>query len=305
MSNKDLGQTVTDGKQAIVSYIKNKVFDIIGIAILVAMFALMLDIVEGRPFTLESLKEVVVQVIPFYICAMLLSLNYYKKGSYGGKNTQSFIETVTKYSEAVDSLSGMHIRHLNDFCKEYNEQELKNLQTAILSREGIEYSLFEKEYIKLSNKELKAKIGKTGAKLVRKAKKAKVVGVNPNILLGNRKCADSTDLGPTEVQLARLRGAGYVFSYLATIAFLTFLIVKNILEWNWLSLIYELAKVIYIFVRSYMRYFEGYEDITVKLQNSINRNRIVTSILYIEYNINDGCKTGDARTSPTNVAEVL
>ena len=74
-NNKDLAETYTDGKQTVVAFIKNQIFDLIGLAIVIAMMALMLNIVEGRPFTWETLKQVAVMVIPFYICAMMLSLN--------------------------------------------------------------------------------------------------------------------------------------------------------------------------------------------------------------------------------------
>ena len=78
MSKRDLAETVNESKQNVTTIIKNYIFDFIGIAIVIAMFALMLNIVEGRPFTWESFRQVAINVIPFYVCAMMLSLNYYK-----------------------------------------------------------------------------------------------------------------------------------------------------------------------------------------------------------------------------------
>ena len=129
MSNhKDLATTYTDGKQTIIAFIKNQVFDLIGLAIVISMMALMLNIVEGRPFTLETFKQVTMMVIPFYICAMMLSLNYYKKGSYAGKRTTQFESTVKEYSDIVGNLTGDQIRHFREFCKEYNNTELEDTQ---------------------------------------------------------------------------------------------------------------------------------------------------------------------------------
>lgn len=261
---------ISEGRQSIVSFIKNKVFDFIGGAILVALSALMLNVLEGRPFTIETLTQVLAELLPFYICAMLLSLNYYKKGSYNGKSTEKFSEVVERYSDITDALTGNEIRYLREYCKEYNEEELKNLQIAILSVEGIKYEDFV-EFRKLSYWKLRKEKGKLFAKTIRKAKKVSVAGVNSNILLGNRKSADGTDLGPSESQMLAGRGLWYGAGYIFTIGFFVFLTVKNITQWDWKELLFELAKVIYIFVRSYMRYFEGYEDITIKLANSINR----------------------------------
>ena len=268
--NENRDALISEGKQNIVSFIKNKVFDFIGGAILVALSALMLNVLEGRPFTMETLTQVLAELLPFYICAMLLSLNYYKKGSYNGKSTQKFLDVVERYSDITDALTGNEIRYLREYCKEYNDEELKNLQIAILSVEGIKYEDFI-EFRKLGYWKLRKTKGKLFAKAIHNAKKVSVSGINSNILLGNRKSADGTDLGPSESQMLAGRGLWYGAGYIFTIGFFVFLTVKNITQWDWKELLFELAKVIYIFVRSYMRYFEGYEDITIKLANSINR----------------------------------
>lgn len=270
MSNKDKAELMSEGKQTIIKFIKNRVFDLIGIAILVAMFALMLNILEGRPLTLQTVFDVLTQLVPFYICAMMLSLNYYKKGSYNGKDTTKFQNVVEAYSDITNDLTGNEIRYLRDFCKEYNEEELKNIQIAILSSEGITYDIFEK-YRRYGYWKTRKLTDAATAKVIRRAKAATVVGIDSNILLGNRKSMDGTDLGPSEGKLMAGRGVGYAIGYMFSIGFLVFLTVKKIYDWNWFRLLYEFAKVIYIFVRSYMRYFEGYEDITISLANTINR----------------------------------
>lgn len=270
-NNKDLATTYTDGKQTVVVFIKNQIFDLIGLAIVIAMMALMLNIVEGRPFTWETLKQVAVMVIPFYICAMMLSLNYYKKGSYAGKRTTQFESAVKTYSNIVGNLTGNQIRHFREFCKEYNDTELADMRTDILKEEGLTYKEFVENYIHKSFFTIWHQKSFKIAWVIRKAKKAKVKGISANSVLGNRKCNDNTDLGPTETQLAAGRGVGYAAGYVISIGFLTFLVVRNFGDWNWARLLYEFAKVVYIFMRSYMRYFEGYEDITIRLSDSINR----------------------------------
>lgn len=268
--SKQRAELVTESKQNVVQFIKNRIFDFLGIAILVAMSALMLNVVEGKPFTWQSIKEVLVQLVPFYICAMALSLNYYKKGSYNAKETESFHSTLEDYTDETDSLDGDKISRIKDFCNEYNAEELKNMQINILRSEGVTYDQFV-EYRKLTYFALRKAKGRLVAKVVYKAKRAKIVGIDTNSLLGNHKSADNTDLGPNESQMLTGRSVAYALTYVATIGFLVFIGVKDINDWRWYKLLYELSKVIYIFVRSYMRYFEGFEDITIKLANTIHR----------------------------------
>ena len=269
--NKPTVKDVTETKQTIISFIKNKIFDMIGILILTAMAGLILNIFEGRKLTLDVFIDVLVRLAPFYFCAMLLSMNYYKKGVYGAKNTKDFTEVVTEYSDEVDQLTDDQIRHIGEFCIVYNEQSKKDIQIEILKSEGIEYDDFVNKYVKLTYFQLRKQYGKLIAKAVQKAKRVKIEGVTVNSLLGNRKSKDPTNFGPTENEMLAGRGGWYAMGYLFTIGFLTFIVAKNIKQWNWVALLYELAKVIYIFVRSYMRYFEGYEDITIKLSNSLHR----------------------------------
>lgn len=299
MGNQERDNLVSEGKQNIISFIKNRIFDFLGIAILIAMFALMLNILEGKDFTLQSLKEVLLQLAPFYICAMMLSLNYYKKGAYSGKNTPTFTDEVSDYNDVNDELTGNQIRHLREFCKVYNDESLRDMQEAILSKEGVSYNEFL-ELRKLKYFKTRKLKGSLIANAIKKAKRVKIVGIEPNILLGNRKSDDATDLGPSETHLMTGRAAWYAIGYIFTIGFLMFLAVKDITEWSWKVVLYQLVKVIYIFVRSYMRYFEGYEDITIKLRNTIHRKTCILKSYkawYNEKNYSD--ENDEEKTTPT------
>lgn len=47
--------------------------------------------------------------------------------------------------------------------------------------------------------------------------------------------------------------------------------VKNFLEWGWVGLLFTVFKLLYILCSSYMKYFQGYEDICTGLVNHIYR----------------------------------
>ena len=55
---------------------KNKIFDIVGIGLLIAMLALHLGVLELRDVTLNGIIVILLECIPFFLVAVLLSINY-------------------------------------------------------------------------------------------------------------------------------------------------------------------------------------------------------------------------------------
>jgi hypothetical protein len=63
---------------------------------------------------------------------------------------------------------------------------------------------------------------------------------------------------------------------------MSLIVIKDITTWGWASLIAVLFKVIYMFARSFMSYFSGYDDITVSVANHIARKTDILK-MYLNY----------------------
>ena len=113
--------------------------------------------------------------------------------------------------------------------------------------------------------------GKETAKVICKCKKIKVKGIHVNILLGSISNSDPTDLGKNENEMFRSRRLKYAVVYLIFTFVMALIGVKNILEWGWVGVLFTIFKLLYITCTSYMKYFEGYEDINTNLVNHICR----------------------------------
>lgn len=261
--------------------IRSHVFDVIAVGLVLAVGLLNLGAVELRDIKHE-IWDILLEAVPFYLGSIALALNFYKKGVYAGKATEGFKNIVKFYSDVVNKLSGKQIEALNDFCSDYNAKALRLKQENILRDVAITFERFN-EYtigedgkklkpLKIMRKsELKSIYGKTVCNAVIAAKNVKIRGLNANNILGNTNCDDITDIGKTEQEMLKDRSKEYSILYAVSIVVMSMMGVKDILEWGWMGAFLMTFKMIYILCRSYMKYFEGYDDMTVRLTNHVSR----------------------------------
>ena len=320
------------------SFARSHAFDLIGTGLIFAIGLLSLGAIKLRALSIVEFIDILLEAVPFYMASVTLSVNFYKKGVYAGKEHNSFITTVKTYSTIVNNLTGKMLDVLYDFCQEYNERAVKLKQVAILRSVAISYKRYnevtykdgvelvplkqlpESEIIKLYNERV--------AEHVMLANNVNVKGLNATTLLGNVDSSDITNLGLNEQELLTKRTKSYALVNTITILLLTVMGIKSMLEWGWTGAFLTLFKLVFILCRCYMKYFEGYEDITQKVVNHLCRkcdilkqfdywyykkypedinelpygNIVCNNFEKSSYNINDnGSKTGDVGTSPKNV----
>lgn len=271
-----------ESSKGFVRKVKDHAFDVVAIGLVLAIGILSLGIIEMRKITIAEICNMIMEAVPFYLGSVALSLNYYKKGVYAGKSNEGFMNIVKLYSDKVTKLTGKQIDEMNDFCHEYNQKALKIVQESSLYPVALTFEKFNDVKINENGDEiLPLKIipredliktyGKNVANVIEKTKKIKIKGLNVNSLLGNLESSDITDLGPNEQEMLRKRSKQYALMYAVIIFLMTLIAVKNVFEWGWVGAFLVAFKMIYIFCRSYMKYFEGYDDITIKLTNHISR----------------------------------
>lgn len=259
------------------TFAKSKAFDLIAVGLIITISLLSLGAIELRELTWKSILNIILETVPFYLGSISLALNYYKKGVFAGKSTQSYIETVKTYSTLVNDLSGEQLDYLNDFCYEYNQKALQIRQENLLRPLAISYTRFNEgtedvEPLKITSQENLLKVYDADiVKVIEKVKTLTVKGISPSILLGNHYTDDITDLGPNERELLKSRAKQYAQMYIVSVFVMSLMAVKNVMEWGWMGFILVAFKVIYILCRSYMKYFEGFEDMTERVTTHISR----------------------------------
>lgn len=297
--SKTISEAYVDGKEAATDMIKKYIYDIICAVIIVAVIAASLDAIKLADYSGEDGKielwNFFISWVPYFMAAMLLNNTLYKKGAFNGKNSLKFIAIVDVYSDIVNNLTGKQIKDLQEFCDKYNDEAVASIQTQILKKEGISFELFEngvldeegsvkipalKTLDKNSLKELA--YNKEQIKAVLKAKKVTVKGLTVNMLLSSIDIKDPTNIGKTEKQLNKEQDVRSILVYLLWTIVMTFLGIKDITTWGWAGLIVVIFKVTWVFVKSYMSYFRGFNDMVINLFNHISRKTDILKV-YINY----------------------
>ena len=266
-----------ENKIAMSNKIKNKIFDIIAVGVLLAAIAINLGALEWKDVNKDNIVNLLAEFVPLLLTSMLLTSNYYQKGVFFGKNSSSFIAVSDAYSDLVTSLNGDEISNIADFCVEYNDNALQKIQEPILKRIGISFKLYnegneETKPLKvLSRRQLSKMYNKHIVDAIIKCNKIKIKGIKVNNLLGNEDIDDISDLGKTETQLRVKHNWVSALTYTVSTAFMTVVAVKDILAWGWASIALLIFKLLFIFFRSYMSYFEGFNNVTISLNNQLAR----------------------------------
>ena len=268
---------VLNGKNSVVDYVKSKAFDVIGIVIILAMSLLSLGFVELRSLNWKEFSNIVIECVPLYLAAMLLSVNYYNKGAFAGKHSDKFKDAIEAYSEIVSNITGEALSSLHSFCIHYNDKALKNLRIVILRSAAITYEMYDAgdtdtlPLKTLSKKQLKKKYGKIVCKAVLKCNSLKIKGINVSTIMSELDTNDVTDLGYNESQMKKVNIFKYAGSYMMTVLLMSFIGVKDVMLWGWMGALLTLFKVLYIAAGAYMKYFNGFEDVTCRLTNHFYR----------------------------------
>lgn len=277
-----MNETLANLSGKITNLAKTKIYDIIALAMITAMFFVGLGALDIIEFSAASLLEFIINFIPFYLATILLNQNYYTKGTYVGKESTIYSQAIAAYSEQTDKIDGDMQRHLPDFVDWYNEDALRRLQISILKRASIPYSRFAeitydadgnelKPLITYSLKELINTYGKFTAHIIIKARQVRVQHISVNILMSNVQSIDATNLGKNEYQLRRSRLAITDISSFVSVVLLSMIGLKDVMEWGWLAAFITLFKMVFIAAKSYQMYFKAYGDITVNVVNHIAR----------------------------------
>jgi len=286
---KRVEDKLQDGKINVKNELKKSIFDWVAAGIVVAIVAAALDIFDIADPTKTDWGQFLIGWLPYFLAAMLLNTDLYKKGIFVGKGTNKFITVATAYSDIANSLSGEQIKNLAPFCDEYNIEALKEIQRNILRKEGVTYEAFENGVddvppLKTLTKTQLLTLGYNVEqyKVIKKAKRVNIKGISVNVLLSSINTRDITNLGFGEHALASSQYGIMAIKYIVTTLIMSLIAVKDITQWGWAGIVIVIFKVTYLAGASYMSYFKGYDDATISLTAHLTRK---TDILkqYLNY----------------------
>lgn len=281
------------GKLSAKSEIEKSIFDWIAAVIMLAVIAASLGVFGLLDIKSINFLEFIVSWIPYFLASTLLNLDLYKKGAFVGKSTKKFTDVANNYSSIANSLSGQQVKELQPFCDKYNEDAVISIQSAMLRKEGISYNMYDVGY-EIDGKKIKAlktltkkelinlKFNKSQIKVILKAKKVHVKGINVNLLLSSMNIKDPTNIGSGEQEVASRRIATSMIKYLISTFFTSIVAIKDISSWGWTGLILVLFKTVYMFAGCYMSYFRAYNDITINVANHLIRKTDILK-MYLNY----------------------
>lgn len=291
--NNEIEDAVQRAKIDVTSQLKSYIYDLIAIVILMAIVMASLnalgfmDLSKGNFWS--QFTDFLVDWVPYFMAALLLNTNLYQKGVFVGKRTDKYKSIATSYSTVVNNLNGKQIEGLDAFCDKYNDDTLRSIQEQILKREGISYERFtqgdndNKALLICTDDEL-LKLGYTErqVKAINKARDVEIKGLSSNLLLSSINVKDRTNLGPTEHQMAVKETVSSTVKFLFSTLCMSFIVINDIRTWGWSSLIIVVFKVAYVFAKSYMSYFKGYNNVTVDLVSHISRKTDILK-MYLNY----------------------
>ena len=97
-----LEQAYQDTQKRLKSAIRTYMFDIIAVFIVIALLVLQMGAITLQQITWENFITIIAECIPFFLVAMLLDNNYYKKGFFVGKMQESYKNATQSYYEKAD-----------------------------------------------------------------------------------------------------------------------------------------------------------------------------------------------------------
>lgn len=266
-----------DVKTDVKRVVKDRAFDLVGAGLIIAVGMICLGAVELRNITFREVLNILAEALPFYLATVGLCTNFYQKGVHYGKLTDGFKSIVAFYSDTINRLTSKQLQDLPEFCSMYNDKALRQLQEPILKSVAITFEEFNENHGDVralktwDEADLIKTYGAFTAKHIIKAREVKIHGINPNLLMSSMTSNDMTDIGASEAQLLKRRTGMYAAMNAVSTIILTLLSVKSLIDWGWAGAALVVFKLLYILCRSYMKYYSGYNDITIHVSNHISR----------------------------------
>lgn len=225
--------------------------------------------------------DLIIASLPMFLMTVILDGLLYNNGKEKGKTTQRYIRANMDFSTHAGNLSGEDLERLPEFCSEYNDKAVKNIQKAYLTRACVSFDMFAERWEKdgvsydplkiMPRKMLKALFNKDQIRWILKARRVSVVGLNATTLTSGQTKNDPTYVGKTEKEYTLEHSTKKVLSYAATFILFSMVVAKDLSEWGWAGVGFLLFRIFFTLGTSLFAHLSGYTDITSGMVTYYNR----------------------------------
>lgn len=140
-----------------------------------------------------SLKDFGYEAVILYIFTVTINLLARSVAKRRGRETKQHMDAQKAVTDNEDQIISRGLRGMErDYCRQWEEDELRDAREKVLSSARLSVAAFESEYLKYSGKELKAKQKELGLtdyqlKIIRKAKRIRRLRFDEKYLSANLK----------------------------------------------------------------------------------------------------------------------
>lgn len=207
-------------------------------------------------------------------CSYSMYINCADSGIRAGRNNKIYNDTNDKYNATKNKIinSKKQIR-LPEFCKQYINNELKNVRENILTEVGISYKFYKENYLgkdkaTINNDNV---LSKTQKKIIIYANKINPINLTSNMIM--QKARSNNKRKPLGDSPKTKRERAYIIKFITTTitALFTVLIVLDaITNPSWQTFAELCLKLLLIVFNGFTGYKMGYENIIIDTVNYMN-----------------------------------
>lgn len=238
------------------------------------LIVFIVTVVFTTDIKLTSIKQVIELSLAFFVllfCSYSMFVSLSDTGSRAGKESESYIKTLEEYdSEKKAIIDGKKQGRLTEFCRWYVVDELKNARFSVVSEVGIDFEIYNNEYIGKTEQELKAckNLSKPQVNAIIRANKITPIKLTPEMIF--KRGRGSNRRAPLGVKPEVKKGIGYGTKFFRTclVSVLTSIVVLDVvITPTWATFAAYILKLCTVMLNGFTGYKFGYENIVYDTVN--------------------------------------
>lgn len=241
-------------------FLKNYIVDV-AMVVAVLIYVLRSVIVIGE--TGKTVVEILADGSMTLLFGFIISRTLSAKGIFNGEKSSVFLATMSEYGKVMDSVTP-YIDDLERFCKKKNAEDLKQLRTEILAREGIKYETYIRDDFDPSA------LNEEQRKVVRRANLAKLKNpLSTRFLTSENERRHGTKIGRSKQAYAKSSSGLDLLSKIGLCIVLSYFGISPVESFSWYLLVWYVIQVGVFFLLGSLKYVSGYNFITDEFRNRI------------------------------------
>lgn len=239
--------------------------------------------------TISSITDLGLEFFIILVSSYMMYVCCADGGIERGFKTSTYIESKKRYDELKAKIEENYIEKMGEFCEDYIAEELKRSRKKILSSACISYEEYEREFLKLSPREVRALTTLTERQktAVIKASKLRRIRLTPDMLLTQSRTGRFRSPLAYSPEACKNLTFGAKFIKMALMsACMTLIALDIIIEPSWTVFAQVCLKLVTVVINGVDGDKEGFRNIAVHSVNYTNAQAqlMLQAINYAEKN---------------------